>query len=123
MTYTNVSTVVEQCTNGDHTNGYHTNGHHTNGIHSNGHGPSKSDVNVDTIAISPNAPDAVPALIDQIASHKSICLENSVERLRLRDAARSLANALETPREAIVRQCWTTVSPVCYVRALDCIKS
>ncbi|GKZ23987.1 hypothetical protein AbraIFM66951_010240 [Aspergillus brasiliensis] len=110
MTYTNGSTVVEHYTNGDQTNGVHTNGHHSNGVQSNGHGPPKSDVSVDTIAISPNAPDAVPALIDQIASHKSISLENSEERLRLRDAARSLANALETPREAIVRQCWTTAT-------------
>lgn len=111
MPHKNGSTVIEHYNNGDHTNGNHTNGHHTKGTQSNGHVPSTSNVSVDTIAITPNAPDAVPALIDQIASHKSISLEDSQERLRLRDAARSLANALETPRETIVRQCWTTVSP------------
>ncbi|GLB03880.1 hypothetical protein AtubIFM57258_009127 [Aspergillus tubingensis] len=105
MPHKNGSTVTEHYNNGDHTNG-----HHTKSTHSNGHVPSQSNVSVDTIAISPNAPDAVPALIDQIASHKSISLEDSQERLRLRDAARSLANALETPRETIVRQCWTTAT-------------
>lgn len=107
MPHKNGSTVIEHYNNGDHTNG-----HHTKGTQSNGHVPSTSNVSVDTIAISPSAPEAVPALIDQIASHKSISLEDSQERLRLRDAARALANALETPREAIVRQCWTTVSLV-----------
>ncbi|PYI00143.1 S-adenosyl-L-methionine-dependent methyltransferase [Aspergillus ellipticus CBS 707.79] len=67
----------------------------------------QSAMDVDKIATSPNAPDAVPDLIDQIASSRSISLEDPQARLRLRDAARSLANALETPQEAILRYCWS----------------
>ncbi|OOF97174.1 hypothetical protein ASPCADRAFT_45906 [Aspergillus carbonarius ITEM 5010] len=115
MTYTNGSTINGHHVNGEHANGGYTNGHNTNGYcidgdHSNGHRPSTLNVDVDKIALLPSAPDAVPVLIDQIASKKSVSLEDSQERLRLRDAAISLANALETPREAIVRHCWTTAT-------------
>ena len=121
MTYTNGSTINGHHVNGEHANGGYTNGHNTNGYcidgdHSNGHRPSTLNVDVDKIALLPSAPDAVPVLIDQIASKKSVSLEDSQERLRLRDAAISLANALETPREAIVRHCWTTVSSSCFRR-------
>ncbi|PWY82953.1 S-adenosyl-L-methionine-dependent methyltransferase [Aspergillus heteromorphus CBS 117.55] len=64
-------------------------------------------MDVDRIAISPNAPDAIPALIDQISSSRTLSADDPKARLRLRDAARSLANALETPRDAIVRHRWS----------------
>lgn len=68
-------------------------------------------IDVDRIAISPNAPHDVPALIEQIVvSDRSISLDDTQARWKLRDAARSLADALETPRERLIRQCWSQVS-------------
>lgn len=62
------------------------------------------------MAVSPNAPEAVPDLVARISSlGESIALKDSKERLKLLDAARSLALAVETPREAILRHCWSEV--------------
>ncbi|KAL5359718.1 S-adenosyl-L-methionine-dependent methyltransferase [Aspergillus floccosus] len=71
-----------------------------------GNGAERTDV--DRVAISPNAPHDIPALIEQIASSGiSISLEDIQARWKLRDAARSLADALETLRERLIRQCWS----------------
>ncbi|KAL4887927.1 S-adenosyl-L-methionine-dependent methyltransferase [Aspergillus ambiguus] len=69
------------------------------------------ELDVGHIAISPNAPQDASALIEQIASYgKSIPLENMQERCKLRDTARALADALETPRERLIRQCWSQLT-------------
>lgn len=76
----------------------------------NGYTVKGAETDVDRIAISPNAPHDVPALIEQIASSgMSVSLEDTQARWKLRDAARSLADALETPRERLIRQCWSQV--------------
>ncbi|TPR01014.1 Transmembrane amino acid transporter family protein [Aspergillus niger] len=63
----------------------------------------------DNVAISPNAPEEVPTLLKRIAMHGEAYLAESDEneRTRILDAARSLVYALETPREAIIRHCWS----------------
>ncbi|KAL3260276.1 hypothetical protein ABHI18_004719 [Aspergillus niger] len=63
----------------------------------------------DKVAISPNAPEEVPTLLKRIAMHGEAYLTESDEneRTRILDAARSLVYALETPREAIIRHCWS----------------
>lgn len=66
----------------------------------------------DNVAISPNTPEEVPTLLKRIALHGEAYLtENDEnERTKILDAARSLVYALETPREAIIRHCWSQVS-------------
>ncbi|GLA63131.1 hypothetical protein AtubIFM54640_004270 [Aspergillus tubingensis] len=63
----------------------------------------------DNVAISPNTPEEVPTLLKRIALHGEAYLtENDEnERTKILDAARSLVYALETPREAIIRHCWS----------------
>ncbi|KAE8145131.1 S-adenosyl-L-methionine-dependent methyltransferase [Aspergillus avenaceus] len=73
--------------------------------HSEGHRKLK---NAYEIALLPVGVNKIADLVNKvIPESKSSPLENMNARWRLRDAARSLANALETPREAIVRQCWS----------------
>ncbi|PYI09277.1 o-methyltransferase [Aspergillus sclerotiicarbonarius CBS 121057] len=82
---------------------------------SNGHGHSNGHVEpiqafVDgNIAISPNAPEEVPTLLKRLALHGEAYLTESDEneRTKILDTARSLVYALETPREAIIRHCWS----------------
>ncbi|GKZ49885.1 hypothetical protein AbraIFM66951_002594 [Aspergillus brasiliensis] len=64
---------------------------------------------VDNVAISSNAPEEVPTLLKRIAMHGEAYLseKDENERTRILDAARSLVYALETPREAIIRHCWS----------------
>lgn len=71
----------------------------------------------DNVAISPNAPEEVPTLLKRIAMHGEAYLTESDEneRTRILDAARSLVYALETPREAIIRHCWSQVSHTYYI--------
>lgn len=63
------------------------------------------------IGTSPNAPHEVPALLEQIASYGTTFTVGQNEKVRadLLDTARSLIYALETPREAIIRHCWSQV--------------
>lgn len=63
----------------------------------------------DDVAISPNAPEEVPALLKKIASHGETFTSQKSEDVRaeLLDTARSLVYALETPREAMIRFCWS----------------
>lgn len=97
------------------TNG-HTNGDangHTNG-HANG---NSTEAFVDgSVAISPNAPELVPGLLDQVASHGKTFTSDSASRTDLLDAARQLVYALETPREAMIRFCWSQVGPLLALR-------
>lgn len=68
--------------------------------------------NVEGLALTSNLPDIVPALLQTVAGHgKDLLAQDPEARLKLLEAARSLTYALETPREAIIRHCW---SEVCY---------
>ena len=94
----------------------HLNGDsHTNGInHENGDCQTNGDLEdafVDRVAISANTPELVPGLVDQIAClGKAASLQDHTDRTTLLEAARSLVYALETPREAMIRYCWSQVS-------------
>lgn len=94
----------------------HLNGvSHTNGVHhANGDYQTNGDLQdafVDRVAISANTPELVPGLVDQIASlGKVSSLQDHTNRTTLLEAARSLVYALETPREAMIRYCWSQVS-------------
>ncbi|CAG8075316.1 unnamed protein product [Penicillium nalgiovense] len=91
----------------------HLNGvSHTNGVHhANGDYQTNGDLQdafVDRVAISANTPELVPGLVDQIASlGKVTSLQDHTNRTTLLEAARSLVYALETPREAMIRYCWS----------------
>ncbi|EKV08093.1 O-methyltransferase [Penicillium digitatum PHI26] len=85
-----------------HTNG--TNG--TNGT--NQANEDLQDVFFDHIAMSANTPELVPGLVDQVASlGKGVRLQDYTDRTTLLEVARSLVYALETPREVIIRHCWS----------------
>lgn len=63
----------------------------------------------ESITTLPNAPHRVPGLLQQILS-QGIAFSGdhgANARVNLLDAARSLANALETPKEAMLRYCWS----------------
>lgn len=82
---------------------------YTNG-HLNGH--AKEAFVDGSVAVSPNAPELVPGLLDQVASHgKALAFTGTAARTELLDAARQLVYALETPREAMIRFCWSQVGP------------
>jgi hypothetical protein len=88
----------------------------TNGkAHANDHadtnGASKEAFVDGNVAISANTPELVPGLVEQVACLGKIAsLQDHKERSALLDAARSLVYALETPREAMIRHCWSQVS-------------
>ena len=94
--------------------------HNTNGA-TNGH-PGQVDEPVQAfvdgnVAISPNAPEEVPTLLKRLALHGEAYLTESDEneRTKILDTARSLVYALETPREAIIRHCWSQVYLTAFV--------
>jgi hypothetical protein len=61
-----------------------------------------------SVAISANTPELVPGLVGQVASlGKDVNLQDHKDRSTLLEAARSLVYALETPREAMIRYCWS----------------
>jgi hypothetical protein len=65
---------------------------------------------IEDLALSSNLPDTVPDLLQTLASHgKDLTAQDHEARLKLLEAARSLTYALETPREAIIRHCWSEV--------------
>lgn len=73
---------------------------------------TSNTTNVEGLALTSNLPDTVPGLLQTVASHgKDLLAQDPEARLKLLEAARSLTYALETPREAIIRHCW---SEVCY---------
>lgn len=62
------------------------------------------------VAISPNTPELVPSLLEQVASSGNAFISADPKaRTDLLDAARQLVYALETPREAMIRFCWSQV--------------
>ena len=64
-----------------------------------------------SVALAPNDLKSVPGLIhniNSIAERASAGNEN--ERLMLVEMARSLVQALETPRETMIKHCWAQVS-------------
>lgn len=65
---------------------------------------------VEGLALISNLPDTVPDLLETVASHgKDLLAQDPKARLKLLEAVQSLAYALETPREAIIRHCWSEV--------------
>lgn len=90
----------------------HASGHANDHSHTNGtsNGVSKEAFIDGNVAISANTPELVPGLVDQVASLGKVAnLQDHKERSALLDAARSLVYALETPREAMIRYCWSQV--------------
>ncbi|OQE46935.1 hypothetical protein PENCOP_c001G00407 [Penicillium coprophilum] len=91
----------------------HANGNsHMNGAnHANGDLQTNGGLEnafVDRVATSANTPELVPGLVDQVASlGKVASLQDHTDRTTLLEAARSLVYALETPREAMIRYCWS----------------
>ena len=70
---------------------------------------------VEGLALTSNLPDTVPDLLETVASHgRDLLAQDPEARLKLLEAVRSLAYALETPREAIVRHCWSEVCCNCH---------
>ncbi|KAL3458363.1 S-adenosyl-L-methionine-dependent methyltransferase [Aspergillus heterothallicus] len=61
------------------------------------------------VAIRPNAADEVPELLKKVTSFGAAYANNADEdtRAEFLDTARSLVYALETPREAMIRYCWS----------------
>ncbi|KAL2801702.1 hypothetical protein BJX63DRAFT_426569 [Aspergillus granulosus] len=59
-------------------------------------------------ARSPNLPSQIPSLLQKVASGGYEYLATGEQaRLKLLEEARALVYALETPREAIIRHCWS----------------
>ncbi|CRG86000.1 Demethylsterigmatocystin 6-O-methyltransferase [Talaromyces islandicus] len=62
----------------------------------------------ESIAVKPNAINDVPRLLEEIASKgKALARDGTQNRRQLLEAARSLVYALETPRESVIRFCWS----------------
>ncbi|OJK01987.1 hypothetical protein ASPACDRAFT_50756 [Aspergillus aculeatus ATCC 16872] len=71
-------------------------------------GALNKETDVAQLAISPNLPTHIPLLLGQIHIKGEIYLDASPQtRVDLLESARSLVYALETPREAILRHCWS----------------
>lgn len=87
-----------------------TNGHGHGHANEHANGQSKEAFVDGSVAISPNTPELVPGLLDRVASYGKSFTSNSSARTDLLDAARQLVYALETPREAMIRFCWSQVS-------------
>ncbi|RAH68369.1 o-methyltransferase [Aspergillus aculeatinus CBS 121060] len=79
--------------------------------HNNGHikKPTQEAFTNNHVAIAPNDPEEVPGLLKRIALHgEAYLIENDeLERTKILNSARSLVYALETPREAVIRHCWS----------------
>lgn len=83
--------------------------------HSNHNGHSIEGFVNDEIATSPNMPELIPRLLENISISKdTFKADNPAHRLELLDAARSLVYALESPREAMLRFSWSQVSSHLY---------
>lgn len=80
--------------------------------HSNGHANGNGGVAPidESIAVKANAIDKVPQLLEEIAKQgKSLTQDGAQNRRQLLESVRSLSYALETPREAMIRYCWSQV--------------
>ncbi|PYI23475.1 hypothetical protein BO99DRAFT_428767 [Aspergillus violaceofuscus CBS 115571] len=79
--------------------------------HNNGHikKPTEEAFTDNNVAIAPNDPEEVPALLKRIALHGEAYLteNDELERTKILESARALVYALETPREANIRHCWS----------------
>lgn len=63
-----------------------------------------------SIALQPCDLDAVPDYVEQINKLGTQVAEGNVQsRFDLLKAARGLVNALETPRETMIKHCWAQV--------------
>jgi long-subunit acyl-CoA synthetase (AMP-forming) len=84
----------------------------TNGIETNG----VEHIVDESIAVKPNAINDVPRLLEEIASNgETLARDGAQNRRQLLEAARSLVYALETPRESMIRFCWSQVRhPSCF---------
>lgn len=86
---------------------------HINGSAQNGNKIDISNgkvVDGEKFAVTPNSPEQIADLLQQVASHgQSYLVENPQARLKLFEAARALTYAVETPREKIIRHCWAEV--------------
>lgn len=83
---------------------------------------SQNPVMNDQIPTSPSAPQQVPRLLAQVDAHGEAFIHDDPEaRMKLLEAARSLVYALETPREAMIRYCWSQVgfSVTCVLTMAD----
>lgn len=99
--------------NGDASSQVDDNANGTANDHSKGTSPFVKD----QIPISPNAPQEVPGLLSRIVSHGDAFLNADPDaRLKLLEDARALVNALETPRESMIRYCWAQVCDLPYTR-------
>jgi hypothetical protein len=105
-------------------NGNHAIGNHANGNHANGNGTNGTS-NGDTkktrqrsqlqpsleVAISPNDPNNIPSTIESIQTlGNSFSATDDTVRRQLLAQARQLVQALETPRETMIKHCWAQVS-------------
>ncbi|KAH8692617.1 putative O-methyltransferase [Talaromyces proteolyticus] len=74
----------------------------------NGEANGAGNIVDESIAVKPNAIHDVPRLLEEVSSQgKSLVQYGAQNRRQLLEAARSLVYALETPREAIIRFCWS----------------
>ncbi|OOF90203.1 hypothetical protein ASPCADRAFT_59926 [Aspergillus carbonarius ITEM 5010] len=65
------------------------------------------DLDIDHIAVSPNAPDQIAPLVSEISKLSQAFLAGqTTARQQLLEVIESLLAAVETPREAIGRHCW-----------------
>lgn len=73
-------------------------------------GTAAAPVLDESIAVTANAAHEVPRLLEEIAQHgKALAQNDPLARLQLLESARNLVYALETPREAMIRYCWSQV--------------
>ncbi|ODM14728.1 hypothetical protein SI65_09917 [Aspergillus cristatus] len=81
----------------------------TNGAGAVKNGHLNGNFSVDEVAISANSPEKVPGLLkDILANGLAFSVDHDTSaRSTLLDAARSLVHALETPRETMIRYCWS----------------
>lgn len=72
------------------------------------------DLDIDHIAVSPNAPDQIAPLVSEISKLSQAFLAGqTTARQQLLEVIESLLAAVETPREAIGRHCWRSVGVHC----------
>lgn len=64
----------------------------------------------DTVIVSPADAPAVGDLLDKISKQRHVNVNNMVERLELLATTRALTQALETPRETLLRYTWSEVN-------------
>jgi hypothetical protein len=63
------------------------------------------------IATSPNDIEAVPGLLKDITANiESLAAGGNVDRQHLLTKCRTMVQALETPRETMIKHCWAQVS-------------